>query len=117
MKNVQIIDGSTNCTFSVFQFSDEQFTQIFAGHGQDIAFADEIHDRLSLADAAKAFEGVWDRPVDKQKMVGLHGTIFYGFEDRRECFPATRRECDWDDSTVNFAQRTLNTLKRSFLET
>lgn len=29
MKNVQVIDGATNATFSLFQATDEEFAAIF----------------------------------------------------------------------------------------
>ncbi len=112
MKNVQIIDGAENCTFSVFEFTDQQFSIIFSTKGQDLAFAEELETRLSAAQLVIAFEGVWNRPADKQQIQGLHGTIFYGFSEKRHVFPATRRECDWDDQAVNEAQRQLNFIRR-----
>jgi hypothetical protein len=115
MKNVQIIDGAVNCTYPVFQFTDEQFSLIFPVVGQDLAFAEELSEKLSQADLSRAFDGAWDRPVDKQHLQGLHGTIFYGFGDRKHHFPLTRRECDWDDDAVNEAQRKLNLARRNRL--
>jgi hypothetical protein len=112
MKNVQVIDGAVNCTYAVFQFTDEQFLLIFPMEGQDLAFAEELGENFSQADLSKAFEGVWDRPVDKRHLQGLHGTIFYGFSDKKHHFPETRRECDWDDDAVNVAQREMNAARR-----
>ena len=37
MKNIQIIDGADNCTFSIFQATDEEFSLIFPEPLQDIA--------------------------------------------------------------------------------
>ncbi len=116
MKNVQVIDGAVYCTFPVFQFTDEQFSMIFPDHGQDIAFIEDVFSRLTQTEQEFAFAGVWNRPVDKQEIIGLHGTLFYGFEDRKEHFPETGRECDWNDSAVNQAQRELNALKREHLK-
>jgi len=113
MKNVQIIDDADNCTFPIFQFTDTQFALIFSGPGQDIAFAEEVEARLGEADLRHAFEGVWDRPFSKPEAVGIDGTIFYCFERRKGCFPATRRECDWDSSSLNPAQRELNARLRA----
>lgn len=116
MKNVQVIDGAENCTFPIFQFTDEQFSMIFPDQGQDIAFIEDVLSRLSEIDQDLAFSGVWERPVDKQEIMGLHGTLFYGFEDRKVHFPKTCRECDWDDLAVNHAQRELNASKRQRLK-
>jgi hypothetical protein len=112
MKNVQVIDSADNCTFPIFQFTEAQYILIFSNFGQDIAFIEEVTDRLSDDEMLAAFSDVWDRPVDKYEIVGLHGTLFYEFEDRKSHFPATRRECDFDDSAVNAAQRLLNARKR-----
>ena len=108
MKNVQVIDDAFNCTFSIFQFTDQQFALIFPGDGQDIAFADELEAALSDAELQIAFDGAWNRPVQKCVIEGLHGTLIYGLNDRKEYFPESRRECDWDESSVNIVQRRLN---------
>ncbi len=108
MKNVQVIDSAMNCTFPVFQFEDVQFAMLFPQFGQDIAFIDDVHGRLSTAEVAAAFDGVWDRPIAKTDVVGLHGTLFYGFDDRKNCFPVSRRECDWHNDAMNAAQRLMN---------
>jgi hypothetical protein len=107
MKNVQIIDGAMNCTFPIFQFEDHQFTLVFPQPGQDIAFIDEVYDRLTKSEAKSAFDGVWDRPIAKAAISGLHGTLFYEFESRKVFFPTSRRECDWDDDAINAAQRQI----------
>ena len=112
MKNVQVIDGAENCTFPVFEFTDEQFLMVFPGKGQDIAFADDLEELLSDAELMRAFDGVWDRPVNKQKMQGLHGTLFYEFHEKKHYFPDTRRECDWYNGALNDAQIRLNAARR-----
>lgn len=113
MKNVQIIDRADNCTYSIFQFTDDQFAMIFNSAGQDIVFAEEMEDYLSDQQIVLAFAGVWNRPVQKSEIMGLHGTIFYGFEDRKIYFPASRRECDWADGAINAAERKMNAIIRS----
>ena len=42
MKNVQIIDGADNCTFSIYQFTDEEFDLVFLVAGQDLEFIDDV---------------------------------------------------------------------------
>ena len=113
MKNVQIIDAAQNCTFSVFQFTEVQFALLFPNPGQDIAFADELLIYLTTAQREAAFEGVWDRPIAKSDIIGLHGTLFYEFEKRKQHFPVSRREYDFDPRAINFAQRELNDRLRS----
>ncbi len=102
MRNVQVIDGADNCTFSLFQLTDEEFALVFPGDGQDIQFAEEL-----TSAAKRALLAAWERPIRKSDAVGLHGTLFYGFADRRGSFPATRRERDWDARALNGAQRRL----------
>ena len=45
MKNIQIIDGADNCSYSIFEFSDEEFSAIFLV-GQDISFIEDVVARL-----------------------------------------------------------------------
>ncbi len=42
MKNIQIIDGARNCTFSIFQATDEEFLLVFPEPGQDIQYAEDL---------------------------------------------------------------------------
>ena len=102
MKNVQIIDGADNCTFSIFQLTDDEFALIFPGNGQDIQFAEDLPKR-----AAEAVSAAWERPVPKADAMGIHGTLFYGFASRRSSFPASKRERDWDERALNEAQRRM----------
>lgn len=45
MKNVQVIDGAQNCTFSIFQATDEEFSLVFPEPGQDIEYAEDLETR------------------------------------------------------------------------
>ncbi|MGY3582421.1 hypothetical protein ACVIGB_000655 [Bradyrhizobium sp. USDA 4341] len=45
MKNIQVIDGAQNATFSIFQATDEEFELLFPG-GTDVAFREDIEERL-----------------------------------------------------------------------
>jgi hypothetical protein len=102
IKNIQVIDGADNCTFSIFQATDKVFALIFPEAGQDIQFAED----LSKA-AIKAIGTIWERPVAKPDANGIHGTIFYEFSKKRKCFPETKRERDWPAYALNPAQRRL----------
>ncbi len=45
MKNIQIIDGADNATFSVFQATEEEFDVIFPA-GRDMDMAEDLIDQL-----------------------------------------------------------------------
>ena len=52
MKNVQIIDRADNATYSVFEFTDDEFLAIFPESGQDIEFIEDVIERLGDTCAA-----------------------------------------------------------------
>jgi hypothetical protein len=106
MKNIQIIDGAANATFSIFQATDEEFASIFP-EGRDIEIADELIERLGDAEAERVLSALWERPILKREADGIHGTLFYDADERREFLPKSKREVDWDERYVNEAQRTL----------
>ena len=43
VKNIQVIDGAMNYTFSIFQATDEEFVLFFPEPGQEIQFAEDLH--------------------------------------------------------------------------
>ena len=106
MKNVQIIDGAVNATFSVFQATEDEFAVIFP-NGRDIEIADELVDRVGEDEASRVLSPLWERPILKSDAMGIHGTLFYDADERREFLPPSRREVDWDERFVNEAQRAL----------
>ena len=87
MKNVQVIDGSQNCTYPIYQFTEKQFALIFPGQNQDIEFASDLTARLSDQDQDTAFEGAWDRPIRKTQAQGIDGTLFYGLDHKKVYYP------------------------------
>ena len=106
MKNIQIIDGADNATFSVFQATEEEFVAIFP-NGRDMELAEDLFERLG-EDAARAVtEPLWVRPILKRDAMGIHGTLFYGNERRRKYIPPSKREVDFDDHSINQHQREL----------
>ncbi len=106
MKNVQVIDGAVNATFSIFQATDEEFAVIFPD-GRDIEIADDLVARVGLEDADRVLTPLWQRPILKRDAMGIHGTLFYDADERRAFLPPSRREVDWDERFVNEAQRML----------
>ncbi|WP_294318657.1 hypothetical protein [uncultured Sphingomonas sp.] len=104
MKNVQIIDGASNATFSIFQATDAEFAAIFPA-GTDMELIEDLAKRLGQQEAGKVLGALWQRPILKRDAQGIHGTLFYDNQNRE--IPATKREVDQDRSSINPAQRTL----------
>jgi len=112
MKNIQIIDGAINATFSVFQATDEEFAAIFP-EGRDMELVEDLVERLGADAAGSVLAPLWNRPILKRDALGIHGTLFYDNEHRREHIPPSKREIDLDDRLVNQAQRHLFAKHRS----
>ena len=106
MKNVQVIDGALNATFSVFQATDDEFAVIFPG-GRDIEIADDFVERVGEDEAGRVLAPLWSRPILKRDAMGIHGTLFYDADKKRVFLPVSRREADWDERFINEAQREL----------
>ncbi|MFT3988293.1 hypothetical protein [Aestuariivirga sp.] len=96
MKNILVIDGADNCAYDIFAASEQLFSVIFPGEGQDIAFIDEVFDDApSVDDMEKMMEDLWKRPVKKASVQGIHGTLFYQLEFKKPYYP-NRRDSDLD---------------------
>ena len=106
MKNIQIVDGARNATFSVFQATAEEFETIFPD-GRDIELIEDLIDRLGEDAAGAVLAPLWNRPILKRDALGIHDTLFYDNKDRRGHIPPSKREVDWDNGSVNQAQRDL----------
>lgn len=91
MKNIQVIDGAVNCVYDIFAATDEQFDLIFP-EGTNIAFIEDIVERLDKKLLKKAFKNIWTRPVRKSEANGIHGIIFYGLIEKKEYYPTLRDE-------------------------
>jgi hypothetical protein len=107
-----LIDSALNATSSVFQATEDEFATIFPAEGQDMELVEEFIERSGEERAARILEPIWDRPILKRDTQGIHGTLYYGYADRRQHLPATKREVDWDDRSINSAQRQLFLSKR-----
>lgn len=106
MKNIQIVDGAVNATFSVFQATDEEFAAVFPD-GRDIELIEDLIDRLGQDAAGSVLTPIWGRPILKRDALGVHGTLFYDNEERRNHIPPSKREVDWESGSVNQSQRDL----------
>ena len=106
MKNVQIIDSASNATFSIFQATEDEFAAMFP-NGREMEIADDLIGRLGEQEANRVLSGLWERPILKRDVAGIHGTLFYDADERREFLPSSMREVDWDERYINEAQRRL----------
>lgn len=106
MKNIQIVDGAANATYSVYQATEEEFVAIFPD-GRDMELVEDLIERLGDEVAGSVLKPLWNRPILKRDALGIHGTLFYDNEHRRDHIPPSKREIDWDDRSVNQAQRDL----------
>ena len=106
MKNIQIIDGALNCTFSFFQATDEEFRLIFPEPRQDIQYAEDLANDPNSEEINAALKKIWGRPVRKQDVMGVHGTLFYELE-RYKTFYREKREEAVDPSAITVPQRRL----------
>ena len=104
MKNIQVIDGALNCTFSIFQATDEEFALLFPAPKQEIQVAEDLDH--TEEEIAAALNRIWERPIRKRDAIGVHGTLFYGL-DRYKSTYRGKREDEVDPLALNAAQRRL----------
>lgn len=91
MKNIQIIDGALNAVYDIFTATDEEFALIFP-NGQDIAFIGEVLARGTRKELDEAFERIWRRRIPKCDVMGIHGTLFYELDHKKQYYPTRRDE-------------------------
>jgi hypothetical protein len=91
-KNIQVIDGALNCTYDIFSVSESDFRLVFPADGQDIEFAEDLALRID-DEQNPIWQRLWEERVDKKDVQGIHGTLFYGLEFKREFYP-TKRESE-----------------------
>lgn len=94
MKNIQVIDGADNCAYDIFSISDEGFLKIFP-NGQDIEFSEDLFERLGDDAAGNLLDPVWKSRLDKKEVKGIHGTLFYGLQNKKQYYP-NKRDDDLD---------------------
>jgi hypothetical protein len=106
MKNIQVIDGAQNCTFSIFEATDEEFARLFPEAGQEIQFADDLANLPAQDEVSAALKRIWERPIRKRDVRGIHGTLFYNLDHYKGLY-REKREDGFDPGSVNAAQRRL----------
>jgi hypothetical protein len=113
VKNIQIIDGADNATYSIFQATDEEFDEIFPGPGQDIEVAEDYVSRVGEDAANRTLSELWQRPIHKREVQGIHGTLLYDYGEKSKFLPESKREIDRAAGQINQAERTLYARLRS----
>ncbi len=93
MKNIQVIDGAANCAYSIYSVTDEEFVILFPNPGQDIEFIEDAIERVGDENLGSIMRPVWNRPVEKREVRGMHGTVFYELYWKREYYP-TKKEAE-----------------------
>jgi hypothetical protein len=88
MRNVQVIDGAENCTYSIYAFTDRKFLKIFPTPEQDVEFIEDALERLGTEALDRILKKVWARPVRKPDVVGIHGTLFYELDHKKRFYPS-----------------------------
>lgn len=73
LKNIQIIDGADNATYSIFEATDEEFYIIFPRPGQDLEIVEAVFRRLGQKKAAALFPPIWQRPILKPNVQEFTG--------------------------------------------
>jgi hypothetical protein len=87
MKNVQVIDGADNCTYSLFAFTEEEFEAVFPAANQDIEFIEDVVERLGEERTGEVLGPVWSRLLDRRQISGIHGTLFYQLPNKKPFYP------------------------------
>lgn len=97
MKNVMIIDGADNCAYDIFAMDEELFDIVFPDEGQNIEFIEDLTIRIfSIREMIDdLFEKTWARPVNKEKVQGIHGTLFYELKIKKKFYP-NKKDSDLD---------------------
>lgn len=92
MKNIQVIDGADNCAYDVFAATEREFILMFPD-GRDVEFVDDLVDRMGEKTADHLLKALWNRPRDKKKIEGIHGTLFFELGFKKKYYP-TKKESE-----------------------
>lgn len=90
MKNIQVIDEAVNTAYAIYAVTEEEFLAIFPDNGQDVEFIEDFIQRIGEEEASRIMRTVWTRPVLKKDVIGIHGTLFYGLEEKKKFYENKR---------------------------
>lgn len=99
------------CTHDIFEATEEEFSLIFPGRGQDIEFASDFVERIG-EEYEELISRIFERRVSKPDVVGMHGILFYNFDYKKEMYPnKTRADMDVSLATAEKIFRNLHEMK------
>jgi hypothetical protein len=93
IRNIQVIDRALNCTYDIFSIGEDDFKEIFPGQFQDIEFVKDFVTRVGDERATRILSRLWKTRVDKKKVRGIHGTLFFELDFKKKYYP-TKSEHD-----------------------
>jgi hypothetical protein len=73
---------------------------------QDIQYAEDLAGLCQQDEINGALKRIWQRPIRKQDIQGIHGTLFYELQRYKKTY-REKREDAVDRSAINAAQRRL----------
>ena len=92
MKNIQVIDGAENCSFSICLADDRDFAMIFPARGQDVEFIEDLVARIGEKSATELVQRTTTRRIHKRDAMGIHGTLFFQLPRMRKYYPNKRED-------------------------
>jgi len=92
VKNIQVIDGADNCTYSIYAATDDEFEVIFP-NGTNVEFIEDFFDRVGENRAIEITGNLWKRLLNKNEVQGIHGTLFYQLLYKKRYYP-TKKESE-----------------------
>ena len=93
MKNILVVTGASNCSYSIFSIADDDFKQIFPGE-QDIEFFEDLIDRLGEKKVDELLVPAWSNRIEKKDVQGIHGTLFYKLRDVKKKYYPNKKDSD-----------------------
>ena len=99
MKNIQLIDGAVNCSYSIYAIPDKAFRQLFPSPGQDIEFIEDVVARLGKRKVGALMKYTYNSHLSKSEVCGIHGTLFFEMSNRKAFYP-NKRDSDIHDREI-----------------
>jgi hypothetical protein len=90
MKNIQVIDGALNCTFSIFQATDEEFLLLFPDPRQDIQYAEDLPDSQCKMRSTQPYSEFGSAPYESRTYGEFMEPYFTNLKGTRK--PTAKRE-------------------------
>jgi hypothetical protein len=107
VKNIQVIDGADNATYSIFQAAEDEFKTIFPLPGQDLEIVEDYVGRVGEAETNRTLSGLWTRPIYKHDVQGIHSTLYYDYKEKAKYLPKSRQEVECGAGQINDSERLL----------